>query len=102
MTRERLPNRRGSETFDLECEGLPYVATVSRFDDGRLGEIFVTNNKAGSAADTAARDAAITCSLALQHGADLDTLRRALCRDRTGRANSPLGIALDRIAEGGP
>lgn len=96
--RAKLPNRRGSLTFNLECDGLRYVATVSRFDDGRLGEIFLTNNKAGSAADTAARDAAITCSLALQFGADLDVIRRALCRDRSGKANSPLGVALDLLA----
>jgi ribonucleoside-diphosphate reductase alpha chain len=74
---------------------LAYIATVSRFDDGRLGEIFISNNKAGSAAGTAARDAAIVTSLALQFGAGL-----ALCRDSAGRASSPLGIALDIIAEG--
>lgn len=38
-TRKRLPNRRASETFALECAGLSYVATVSRFDDGRLGVV---------------------------------------------------------------
>jgi hypothetical protein len=54
--RRRLPDRRASETFTLECAGLQYTATISRFDDGRLGEIFLTNHKAGSAADTAARD----------------------------------------------
>jgi hypothetical protein len=36
--RERLPNRRFSETFSLECAGLQYTATISRFDDGRLAE----------------------------------------------------------------
>ena len=96
--RKRLPNRRGSMTFGFDCNGLPYIVTFSRYDDGRLGEIFVSNHKAGSAADTAAKDAAIACSIALQFGADLDTLRKALCRDSSGRANSPLGIALDMIA----
>ena len=96
--RTRLPDRRASETFSLECAGLEYIATISRFDDGRLGEIFLTNHKAGSAADTAARDAAITCSLALQFGADLETIRKALCRDGLGKANGPLGVALDLIA----
>ncbi len=47
----------------------------------------------GSAADTAARDAAIVCSIALQFGADVETIRRALCRDRDGSAQ--LGAALD-------
>jgi hypothetical protein len=98
VTRERLPNRRGSESFDLECGGLQYTATISRFADGRLGEIFLTNHKAGSAADTTARDGAIVMSIALQHGADIETIRRALCRDSRGNANGPLGVALDIVA----
>ena len=96
--RRRLPERHASETFEVECGGLTYVATVSHFDDGRPGEIFLTNNKAGSAADTAARDAAITCSIALQCGADLETVRKALCRDSQGKASGPLGVALDVLA----
>jgi hypothetical protein len=96
--RRRLPDRRASETFEVRCEGLTYLATVSRFDDGCPGEIFLTSHKAGSAADTAARDAAITCSIALQFGADLETIRKALCRDSQGNASSPLGVALDRLA----
>jgi hypothetical protein len=100
--RQRLPNRRASETFALECAGLKYTATVSRFADGRIGEIFLSNHKAGSHADTAARDAAITCSIALQFGADIETVRRALCRDGRANASGPLGVALDLIAESAP
>jgi hypothetical protein len=96
--RRRLPDRRASETFEVNCEGQTYLATVSHFDDGRLGEIFLTNHKAGSAADTAARDSAITCSIALQFGADVDTIRKALCRDSQAKASSPLGVALDMLA----
>jgi hypothetical protein len=55
---------------------------------------FVTT-RVGSHADTAARDAAITCSIALQFGADIETIRRALCRDGRGHASGPLGVALD-------
>lgn len=93
--RQHLPNRRASETFSLECAGLAYTATVSRFEDGQLGEIFLSNHKAGSHSDTAARDAAITCSIALQFGADFETIRKALCRDSHGNASGPLGVALD-------
>jgi hypothetical protein len=98
--RQRLPNRRPSETFTLECAGLKYTATISRFNDGRVGEIFLSNHKGGSHADTAARDAAIACSIALQFGADIETVRRALCRDGRGNASGPLGVALDLIANG--
>jgi len=97
--RARLSNRRGSESFSFECGGLAYHATASRFADGALAEIFLTCHKAGSAADTAARDSAIVCSIALQFGADVETIRKALCRDSRGTANGPLGVALDLIGE---
>ena len=100
MTRERLSNRRPALTFDLEVGGLRYTATVGRFADGRLAEIFLTNHKAGSQAGANARDAAVVCSLALQHGVPLDTIRRALLRDARGVASTPLGAALDLIAGG--
>lgn len=93
--RERLPNRRASETFDFEVEGLRYHATVSRFADGRIGEIFIGNPKVGSQSDANATDAAVAASLALQHGCTLDVLRGALLRGMRGRATTPLGLALD-------
>jgi hypothetical protein len=97
-TRQRLPNRRPSETFALECNGLTYLATISRFADGRLAEIFISNAKAGSHSDSAAKDAAVVCSIALQQGITVDVIRHALLRDSHGRASSPLGAALDLIA----
>ncbi len=39
--RERLPNRRLGETFELEVAGLRYTATVGRFPDGRIAELFL-------------------------------------------------------------
>jgi hypothetical protein len=97
--RQRLPSPRASDTFDFEVGGLHYCATISRFADGRIGEIFLANHKAGSQADTAARDSAIVFSLAVQYGADLETIRRGLCQDGCGRASGPLGRALDLIAQ---
>jgi hypothetical protein len=97
--RERLPNRRASTSFSFECNGLRYTATASRFPDGRLGELFLSNHKSNSAADTNARDSAIAFSIAVQHGADPEVIRRALCRDSNGRASGPLGMALDMIAD---
>jgi hypothetical protein len=97
--RQRLPNRRPCETFSFVCNDLLYTATIGRFQDGRLAEIFLSNAKAGSHSDAAARDSAVVCSLALQHNVALDTIRRALLRDPRGVASSPLGAALDLIAE---
>src|SRR6516164_2619503 len=93
--RERLPARRGSENFSFELDGLRFTATVSRFADGRIGELFLTNHKAGNQTDTNARDAAIIFSFAVQCGADAEAIRRALCRDAAGRALGPVAMALD-------
>jgi hypothetical protein len=101
MTRESLPNRRLAESFNFECCGLAYTATIGRFRDGRLAEVFLQNHKPGSQSDSNARDAAVAASLALQHGCPLETLRRALLRDSQGRPSTPLGAALDIIAEKG-
>jgi ribonucleoside-diphosphate reductase alpha chain len=97
--RRRLENRRNSETFSFECNDLKYLATISRYPDGTLAEIFISNAKAGSHSDAAAKDAAVICSIALQYGVPLDVLRKALLRDARGTASSPLGAALDLIAK---
>jgi hypothetical protein len=97
-TRRRLENRRASTTFTFECNALHYLATVSFFSDGRLAEIFISNAKAGSHSDSAAKDSAVVASIALQYGVPVNVIRRALLRDVQGRASSPLGRALDIIA----
>jgi hypothetical protein len=96
--RQRLPNRRASTQVSFECNALRYIATVSFFPDGRLAEIFLSNAKAGSHSDSAAKDSAVVCSLALQYGVPVDVIRKALLR---GNASSPLGVALDILANDG-
>jgi hypothetical protein len=64
--RRRLPSRRRSETFDLDAGGLRFTCTASWHPDGSLGELFLTNHKSNSAADTNARDSAIAFSIAIQ------------------------------------
>jgi hypothetical protein len=99
--RNRLPNRRLCESFEVEVAGLRYTASVGRFPDGRIGELFISNHKINSHADTNARDAAIVFSIAVQCGADPEVIRRALCRDGQGRASGPLAAALDAVTAGG-
>ena len=96
--RERLPGRRASEVFDFQAMDLRFTASISRYADGRIAELFCDNHKAGSQIGTLVRDAAILLSFALQHGADVEAIRRALCRDSSGRALGPIGEALDIIA----
>ncbi len=95
--RRRLPNRRACESFTFELGGLRFTASVGRFPDGSIGEVFLTNHKSGNQSDTNARDAAIILSFALQYGADIQEIRKALCRDSQGRALGPLGAALDKL-----
>jgi hypothetical protein len=96
--RERLPDRRASELFDFESMAMRFTASASRDSSGKVLELFLDNHKAGSAIGTLVRDSAIILSFALQHGADIESIRRALCRDSQGRASGPIGEALDIIA----
>jgi hypothetical protein len=66
-------------------------------------EAAVANLDINSAVDVDARDAAIILSFALQHGADISAISRALCRDPKGNPSGIMGVVLDRIiAEAGP
>jgi hypothetical protein len=78
-SRERLPNRRMAETFELQAAELRYVCTIGRFVDGRLAEIFLSNDNAGSHADACARDSAVIRSIALQHGVQSTCLHARSC-----------------------
>lgn len=82
--RRRLPNRRASENFSFECNGLCYSATVSRHDDNRLAEIFISNNKPSSQSDVNARDAAVAASLALQYSCPLGVTLDLLTTETEG------------------
>lgn len=89
-SRRRLPDRRGAETFRFEHEGLRYTASVGRFEDGDLGEIFLDCGKAGAAVQVNAQSAAILTSLCLQHGVPVETIRHAVA--------GPIRAALDIVA----
>jgi hypothetical protein len=99
MTRQRLANRRAALTFDFEHAGLKYTATFGRFPGGRVAEVFIQNHKSNSGADVNARDAAIILSFALQHGADISAIGRALCRDPRGNPSGIMGVVLDLISK---
>jgi hypothetical protein len=96
--RQRLPDRRPCESFTYQCAGMGYIASIARFPNGDLAEIFISNHKSGSHADSAAKDSAVVASIALQYGVPLDVIRKALLRNPRGVASSPLGVALDILA----
>jgi hypothetical protein len=88
-TRERLPDRRPHEVIAVRH---------GRFDDGRLGEIFLTAAKTGTLIDSWAHGAAIVVSIALQHGAAPETIRHALGREHDGGPATAIGAVLDILA----
>ena len=96
--RERLPNRRRCETVDLDHAGHRFTLTAGFYPDGRTAEIFLSSNKPGSPIEAIARDAAVTVSIVLQFGADLETICAALTKDHDGGPATLLGAALDCLA----
>lgn len=100
MSRELLPQRRASETFEFTFAGQHrYVATLGYYEDGRLGEVFLSAAKRSTELDIAARDQAILLSFALQNGVTVESIRSAMTRDATGRPEGPMGTLLDLLAE---
>lgn len=99
MDRVHLPNRRPHESMQLDFAGQEFTLGVGRDDTGAIAEIFVGGRKAGSAIDSAARDAGILISLGLQHGVSLDTMRHASTREADGSPSSIVGAVLDALPE---
>jgi ribonucleoside-diphosphate reductase alpha chain len=89
MTRERLPNRRASLRFTVDYDGQRYTATLSRFDDGRIAEIFLDAAKPDSQLAVHANDAAVLASLLLQHGVSAAAIRHSI--------SGPIATALAKI-----
>ena len=100
MSRERLPDRRPSETADLDFDGARYAVTLGRFPDGRPGEVFTGNAKVGSAMDALLDDACILISLLLQNSVEPAALAKTMGRLGDGTAPaSVIGAIIDRLAE---
>ena len=76
-------------------------SAIGRNPDGTLGEVFVDSRKTGGDVEAIARDAAVVISLALQHGAAVETLQHAITRNSNGAPSSILGAVIDAISGGG-
>jgi hypothetical protein len=76
--RRRLPNRRASLRFTIDYDGVTYIATVSKFADGRPAEIFLDASKPCSAVAVHAADAAVLASLLLQHGVSCAAIKHSI------------------------
>lgn len=97
--RRVLPQRRRAETFEIEWGGVGrrFAVTLGFYEDGALGEVFITGGKSGEAVEAIARDAAVVLSLALQYGADIDNVAAAMTRDASEAPSSILGAVVDEL-----
>ncbi len=99
MPRERLPNRRQSETVDLWHGGRRYHLTMGEFPDGRPGEIFLHGAKPGSDTDLLCDDIGVLISRLLQYGDDPASLASGMGRLGDGTtAASLVGAVVDVLA----
>lgn len=116
--RTDLSPRRQSHTFDFEHSGQRYNATYSCFEVptnlgltyeekiklvesgifDRPAEIFVHTEKRENDMTALMRDAAILISIALQHGASIEVIQKALTRKEDGQSPaSPISKCVDEL-----
>ena len=88
--RERLPDRRESETYDVHFGGKRFHVTLGRYPDGRPAEVFLHGHKVGSDLDLLFDDVAVLFSRLLQHGDTPDALAAGLGRLGDGQAPASL------------
>jgi hypothetical protein len=93
--RQRLPNRRTCESFEIFHSGVHFTVSAGRSKP----RIFLSAERAATPLEAIAPDAAILASIAFQHGVDLETIRSALTRDHVGGPATAIGAAPDAIAE---
>lgn len=99
--REELPKRRAAETFEIDFGGYraTHRVTLGYYKDGRLGEVFIDGGKSGEGIEAIARDGAVLLSIALQYGADIETIGHALTRDSQGQPSTVIGAVVDCLTQ---
>lgn len=105
LARRQLPKRRPSELHDIVIGGQTYAVGISFFDDGTIGEVFISGARTGSELDGLLADGAILASLGLQFGVPPAALSKSMSRLATGpfeAATNPasvLGATMDLLAQ---
>jgi hypothetical protein len=109
--RERLPDRRLNERFEFEhCYpgGMPMVitASISRFPDGRPAEVFADLARAAhkelptdKQLSVDAHESCVIISFALQHGAALSEIGKALLHGEDGVPHGFMGALIKSMLE---
>jgi hypothetical protein len=102
MTRQRLPDRRPAETFDLEYDGQRFTVTVGFYWDERPGEVFTHGIRTGSNLDALLADACVLVSCLIQHGIEPTELARSMGRLGNADPASIIGAVIDLLARASP
>lgn len=76
--RKRLPDRRHTVTCEVQIEGQTHHLAMGEYRDGRLGEIFLEAYKEGTFARGVLSALARMTSVALQSGAEVSEVVKAL------------------------
>jgi len=95
-----LPNRRQCLRYPFEHRNFKYYGTIG-FDPRSFKpcEIFLqAATPSGTEVEAMARDAAVLASIALQYGATIEVLRKALTRLEEGEPAGPMAALLDIYA----
>ena len=105
MPREILPPRRRVEQIEFMFappkSGIQeriYTASIGFYDDGRVGEVFLSSGKTGSELRSTTTEAAILASKLLQNGERMDTVRSSFERTQ-GEPETALGKLFDIIED---
>jgi ribonucleoside-diphosphate reductase alpha chain len=99
MPRNRLLNRRRSESRDIAHNGHKLTLTVGFYDDGRVGECFVASPKIGSELEATARDGAILISLLLQNQVAIADINHSLAVNPDGSPGSIIGTVVKAMLD---
>jgi hypothetical protein len=95
MTRQRLPDRRPAESFNLEHDGQRFTVTIGLYPHGRPGEVFVHGIRTGCALDALLADACVVVSVLMQHGIEPRELAASMGRLGNAEPASVIGAVID-------
>lgn len=98
--RENLPARRACVNTTVEVGNFKMIMGVGFYDDGRPGEVFVSNTMTGTDFDAMSRDCAVVLSIAMQYGIPLDEIHKSLTKDSSGRPSSVMGELVRQLLSG--
>lgn len=100
--RERLPNRRESQTIRVDSpfsSSVHYIVSVGLTNEKQPREVFISSNKVASGMAIAGIEIATLVSIALQHGASLKELHDAMPKNDKGDPEGLGGTVLRAVIE---